>query len=379
MGALAFVVLFGAAIVVYQPKAPRTDAVAAGAWRVLPAVDLTGRSEPSVVWTRKAMIIWGGEADAGVRGDGASFDLPSAKWTPLPPAPITPRRSHSAVWTGSKMVVYGGTGTSAPCPQICPLGDGAAYDTVSGTWRALAPAPLAPRSGHRAVWLQNRMVVWGGAGDGGGALADGASYDPETDSWAPLPPSPLEARAGHEAVATTHQMLVWGGSAEVANRNFTDGAVYTPASGSWTPMAAPPASLAGRDSFAAVWTGEQMLVWGGRSGACAPCFQSDGAAYDLRSDTWTPMAPSPLGGRAGTRAVWTGRDMLIWGGADTSAQADGALYNPVTDAWAGLVPGPLVARQHHAMTWTGNQLLIWGGLGAASKLADGAVLTPNAF
>jgi hypothetical protein len=31
------------------------------------------------------------------------------------------------------------------------------------------------------------------------------------------------------------------------------------------------------------------------------------------------------------------------------------------------------------MVWTGNQLLIWGGLGAAAKLADGAVLTPNAF
>ena len=353
--------------------------MAAGAWKVLPPGGPTGRSEPSVVWTRMAMIIWGGEADAGVRGDGASFDPVSETWTPLPPAPIAPRRSHSAVWAGTKMLVYGGTGISAPCSQICPLGDGAAYDTVTRTWRPLAPAPLAPRSGHRAVWLQNRMVVWGGAGEGGGALTDGASYDPVADSWAPLPPSPLEARAGHEAVTTTHQLLVWGGSAEAGGRNFADGAVFTPASNSWTPMAAPPASLTGRDSFAAVWTGGQMLVWGGRNGACTPCFPSDGAAYDLASDSWKPMAPSPLSGRAGTRAVWTGRDMLVWGGSDPTAQADGALYDPVTDAWAPVVAGPLAARQHHAMVWTGNQLLVWGGLGAAARLADGAVLTPNAF
>ncbi|HEV2759371.1 MAG TPA: hypothetical protein VGV86_07370 [Acidimicrobiales bacterium] len=379
MGAIVFVVLVTAAVVVYRPAEPETDAVAAGAWRVLPAGGLTGRSEPSVVWTRKSMIIWGGEADAGVRGDGASFDLPSEKWTPLPAAPIAPRRSHSAVWTGTKMLVYGGTGISAPCVQICALGDGAAYDAITGAWTALAPAPLAPRSGHRAVWLQNRMVVWGGAGEGGAALADGASYDPVSDSWVALPPSPLEARAGHGAVATTHRLLVWGGSSEVGGRNLTDGAVFTPATNSWTPMAAAPASLSGRDSFAAVWTGRQMLVWGGRSGACTPCFQSDGAAYDETSDSWTPMAPSPLSGRAGTGAVWTGRDMLIWGGSDTSPQADGALYDPVTDAWAGLVAGPLTARQHHAMVWTGNQLLVWGGLGAAAKLADGAVLKPNAF
>lgn len=371
-----------AAVVIFEPPVPDPDAVVAGAWKALPPAAIAGRSATAVVWTRKAMIVWGGEAETGVRGDGASYDLESETWTVLPPAPIAPRHSHTAVWTGTKMVVYGGVGLSTECPQVCALGDGAVYDTIAKTWTRLAPSPVAARSGHRAVWLQNRMVIWGGTAEGGGALADGASYDPATDSWASISPSPLAPRAGHGTVATTHRMLVWGGYSEVGDgpRSLADGAVYTPATDSWTRMSPAPDSLAGRDTFATVWTGRQMLVWGGQGlgDACSPCLYGDGAAYDLDSDTWTGMAPSPLSGRSGHRAVWTGRDMLVWGGFDATAQADGALYDPIGDSWARLVPGPLPARQQHAMVWTGQQLLIWGGRGEAANVPDGAVLTLNA-
>jgi len=226
------------------------------------------------------------------------------------------------------------------------------------------------------------MVVWGGTAEDGGALADGASYDAVTDTWVALPPAPLASRVAHRAVAGTHRMLIWGGSAGAAEggRSIADGAVYTPATNSWTPMAAAPATVVGRDTFAGVWTGRQMLVWGGygRGDGCAPCFQGDGAAYDLDSDAWTPIGPSPLTGRGGATAVWTGRDMLVWGGSDGARQADGALYNPTEDSWERLIAGPLQPRQHHAMVWTGQQLLLWGGDGDGSKLADGAVLTLSA-
>ena len=371
-------------MVVYLPPPDAetdVDPVAAGAWATLPDSGLAGRSDASVVWTRKAMVVWGGEADTGVRGDGASYDLAGDTWTPLPPSPIAPRRSHTAIWTGTKMVVYGGLGIAGECSQICALGDGAAYDSISNTWRAITPAPISPRSGHSAVWLQNRMVVWGGTAEGGVALADGASYDPAADTWTSLPPSPLSPRVGHRVVASTHRMLVWGGSASAADggKSVADGAVYTPATNSWVPMAAAPASLPGRDTFASVWTGKQLLVWGGfrRGDGCAPCAQGDGAVYDLDSDAWTPMAPAPVSGRGDAEAVWSGRDMLLWGGSDGGVQADGALYNPTNDSWARVVPGSLAPRRQHAMVWTGQQLLIWGGEGGSGKLADGAVLTLN--
>src|SRR4051794_9314110 len=193
------------------------------------------------------MIVWGGAGDAGPLGDGAVYDAGADAWTTLPPAPLSPRVSHTAVWTGDRMVVFGGLGLRDGCDRPCALADGAAYDPATKTWTALAPAPLAPRSGHTAVWLQNRMVVWGGAGDDGTALADGASYDPAPDSWTPLPPAPIAGRFGHRSVATVNRMLVWGGSSAPGS-DTADGAVYNPSVGTWTPMASPPASLTARDS-----------------------------------------------------------------------------------------------------------------------------------
>jgi N-acetylneuraminic acid mutarotase len=361
-----------------EPRPP-----AAGAWLALADAGIAGRSEPSVVWTRKAMIVWGGTGEAGVLGDGASYDVATGRWARLAPAPLGPRRGHSAVWTGTKMVVFGGLGPREGCAGLCALGDGAVYDPITDAWTPLAPAPVEARHSHTAVFLQNRMVVWGGAALSGAALGDGAAYDPVADAWAALPVPPLAPRLGHRAVATTDRMLVWGGSSEAAEggRYFADGAVYDAVTDRWTAMAGPPPWLEPRDNAAGVWTGEQLVVWGGygRSDSCTPCFYGDGAAYDPASDTWAPIAPSPLSGRGAHRAVWTGREMLVWGGYDSAVQGDGALYNPVDDAWVRLTPGPVPARQHHAMVWTGQQLLVWGGAGAGGMLADGAVLTPRAF
>ncbi len=385
MGTVVVLAMGVAAIVFLHPADQDLDAgdlVARGVWHPMAASDLAGRSSPSVVWTRKAMIVWGGTGDTGVLGDGASYDLSSDTWTLLPPAPLSPRTGHTAVWTGDRMLVWGGSGVREGCEGLCPLADGAAYDPGSKTWTPLAPAPIGPRSGHTAVFVQNRMVVWGGAGEGGAALADGASFDAEANSWTVLPPAPVGPRVSHRAAATTDRMLLWGGSSEAVEGGLylDDGAVYNTLTGAWALMAAGPASLAARDTFAGVWTGRQLLVWGGygRSDACTPCLRADGAAYDPDTDSWTPMAPSPLSGRGGQRAVWTGRDMLVWGGFDTAVEGDGALYNPVDDSWVLLPPVPLHPRQLHAMVWTGRQLLVWGGAGADGRLADGAVLTLDA-
>ncbi len=385
VGVPVLLIMCVAAVVYLHPAdqdARPGDSVARGAWTAMAGSGLAGRSSPSVVWTRKAMIVWGGTADAGILGDGASYDLAANTWTPLPPAPLSARTGQSAVWTGDRMLVWGGSGARDGCEGQCPLGDGATYSPATKTWMPLPPAPIVPRTGHTAVFLQNRMVIWGGAGEGGAALADGASFDAATDSWTVLPPAPLAARVSHGAAATTDRMLVWGGSSETAEGGmyFADGASYSPLAGSWTPMVAAPEWLPARDSFGSVWTGRQLLVWGGygRSDACTPCFQRDGAAYDLGTDSWTPMTLSPLAGRGGLRAAWTGRDLLAWGGFDSAEKADGALYNPVDDAWVRVPPGPLEPRQLQAMVWTGRQLLVWGGAGAGGRLGDGAVLTLSA-
>lgn len=362
--------------------------MASAAWTPLPSAGLAARTGMAFVSTGRGMIVWGGSPSGGPANDGAMLEMPPANtWKPLAPAPLAGRANSSAVWTGSKMIVFGGLARGAGCQPGCALNDGASYDPVTDTWAPMAPAPIAGRSGHSAVWVQDRMVVWGGAVEGGKPTADGASYDPATDAWTALPPAPLEARIAHRTVASAHRMLVWGGSSGEgqAGKHFADGAIYSPANNAWTPMAAFPETRegGGRDTFSSVWTGEKMLVWGGysRNSTCNPCNHEDGAIYDLAADTWTLMSPGPLSGRGAHRAVWTGREMLIWGGFNTTELNDGATYNPESDAWAALPQSPLLPRQGQAMVWTGNQALIWGGhgphgegSGAQANHDDGAFL-----
>ncbi|HUK90756.1 MAG TPA: hypothetical protein VLZ81_10180 [Blastocatellia bacterium] len=74
---------------------------------------------------------------------------------------------------------------------------------------------------------------------------------------------------------------------------------------------------AARTSHTAVWTGSEMIIWGGE--CCDSGIPTNtGARYDPASDTWTATtlvngtgAPNP---RFGHNAVWAGDQMIIYGG-----------------------------------------------------------------
>ena len=75
------------------------------------------------------------------------------------------------------------------------------------------------------------------------------------------------------------------------------------------------AALIGRNGHTAVWTGSEMIVWGGQNVDVFTAF-NDGARYNPAVNTWTPVTTTGAGtGRSGHAAVWTGSEMIIWGGA----------------------------------------------------------------
>ena len=149
-------------------------------------------------------------------------------------------------------------------------------------------------------------------------------------------------------------MIVWGSGAEWSRR-------YNPVSDSWTPMSAVGAPYSGVWSTV-VWTGTEMIVWGGLVNDSV----NTGGRYNPASDTWT--ATSTLGaplGRFGHSAVWTGSRMIVWGGVFQDGNiylGDGGAYDPETDTWAPIsgagAPSP---RARHTALWTGNLMLVWGG------------------
>jgi hypothetical protein len=96
-----------------------------------------------------------------------------------------------------------------------------------------------------------------------------------------------------------------------------------------------------------VWTGTEVIVWGGWLGDDELGFglrgvSGDGAAYDPAQDTWRRLSEAPIEPRAGHFAVWTGDEMLIWGGySDSGLAADGAAYDPIQDRWRPLPHAPV--------------------------------------
>jgi hypothetical protein len=55
--------------------------------------------------------------------------------------------------------------------------------------------------------------------------------------------------------------------------------------------------------------------------------------------------------------------MIIWGGGFFTEVDTGALYNPIDDSWAPTSTGVNVphARGAHTSVWTGAEMIIWGG------------------
>ena len=207
------------------------------------------------------------------------------------------------------------------------------------------------------------MIVWGGTSLAATGLGDGARYDPRTNSWTPVSPTGApSARYRHTAVWTGREMIIWGGLVPNPPGNAipqNDGARYDPRTDTWASLTTSNAPSA-RGNHTAVWDGAAMVVWGGGQPAT-----NTGARYSPFTDTWSAMsllnAPA---GRVFHSALWTGGEMIIWGGQDTpGAMLTGGRYSPGTDTWSATsTAGCPSARFSHVGVWTGRYAAVWGGI-----------------
>ncbi len=94
------------------------------------------------------------------------------------------------------------------------------------------------------------------AAHGASALTRPAERDCGPNGWDPYDLSPFP-RTGHHAIWTGSEMIIWGGS------GYTSGGLYDPATDSWSRMSLPETGMETFDT--AVWTGTEMIVWFGRS------------------------------------------------------------------------------------------------------------------
>ena len=204
------------------------------------------------------------------------------------------------------------------------------------------------------------------------------AYRPATGRWRTLPPSPV-AQTRAVVVWTGSQMIGWGGGC--CGDFLSDGASYRPATNRWRTL--PTSPLEGRQTAAGAWTGRKMVIVGGFReeevrGVVRSVDLADAAAYDPAARRWRRLPSLPTGRRDAT-AVWDGRDVLVVGGFSVTerppyrrALAGVFAYRPFTNRWRRLRPLPH-GRSGHAAVWTGTRMLVWGG-----EVRRGGKLRPSA-
>lgn len=144
------------------------------------------------------------------------------------------------------------------------------------------------------------MIVFGGKNTSGTALSDGNRYDPVANSWSAVDSSELDdptARYEHTALWTGSEMIVWGGRNGATE--YGDGFRYNPAEpgsdGNWDYRYHHlGAGRALRALAVLTYSGPNttnlatgMVVYGGESTLCTntPGYCDDGALYKLSSGT----------------------------------------------------------------------------------------------
>jgi N-acetylneuraminic acid mutarotase len=294
-----------------------------GDWVEIPANGApTGRLDPGIVWTGDEMIVWGGDFDEGsspsALADGAAYSPASSVWRPLATANEPQARAfHTMVWTGEEVIVWSGSPSASYSEDFTDTGG--AYSPAADSWRTITTenAP-EPRINGAVVWTGSEVIVWGGEDKANDQLGDGAAYDPVTDSWRTL---------------------------------SNDGAP------------------APRERHSMVWTGREAFVFGGLG--CAPC---DIAAYDPATDSWRSIEGGPIMNDELAHGVWSGSEVLIWVGTNTTLHAR---YDVQGNRWRRMASsGSPSTRDNPAVHWTGTEMLVFGGNGHLSTEFNGALFTP---
>ncbi|HEX2672133.1 MAG TPA: hypothetical protein VHM25_14730, partial [Polyangiaceae bacterium] len=281
----------------------------------------SARMLATAVWTGAAsnkVIVFGG-SDAGggmIYKDGAIYDPVGNSWSALPAAPsVSKRSSPYGYWDGTRAVFYGGLINLNTNPQAVPgadrydlnkwstsptsgdpglLGfsatafDGSvmylqggviegvrqdkvfAYTSSTNTWASLPKGP-SPRTGGFGVWDGTHFVVWGGQDDAGmladGKILSGMAWSDMASSDVLSPRRIGSGRAGWAFQVNPGVVAMLGGQTSMSGSSetlVTDGATYVVDSGKWAAIPSWPSGEK-HEYGMGVWTGEEFVIWGGRT------------------------------------------------------------------------------------------------------------------
>lgn len=355
-----------------------------------------------------ALVVAGALAVGLVPRNGPDAAAEFPLWEALPPAPIATRSYAASGWSGTEAVFWAGSSPS----RGFAFTDGAAYDPDVGAWRTLT-VPGWGHPGLAGTAFDGELYVT--------AKGGGSRYDPADGSVSDLPR--LDGAYLSALVATDDAVWAIGTDGlDATGPGALVAAPYEPATDSWGPVIVHDLTTedAGvvqqllRLDAEVLWTGREIVVWGGAAGATV-----GGLALDPADGTWrTLTAPVPPTGGVGA-SVATADDGVVVAVVDTG-NGTVAVARLSGDTWSWLpvalevarpatvtaalvgdwllvltadeapatvhVPSGRTMRHTDApiggvespnLVWTGDELVVWGGVADDSEGATGAIWRPH--
>jgi N-acetylneuraminic acid mutarotase len=341
----------------------------------------TARLRACAAWTGKEMFVWGGvNGEGNFVNSGGAYDPTTDTWRGVNTngAPSPRELATCVAMDGGVFVWSGADGTTL-------YDDGAVWDPASNTWSGISNSNKpSPRIRGIGLWTGERVLLWGGKKLDGTQERSGALFDPVANAWKPVATSAAPERSKEQGWAWTGAFLYTFGSRDDAEIQVaSEFHRYDPASNAWAPVLADGAPSPRSNPFV-VWTGTHLLVWGGLDSNRVGL--NDGASFDPAASSWAPMsAVQPPSGRGivvrSGWTAWTGDRMLVAGGVGSDVVAmELALYDPKADpdlAWGQAIAWePLNPHELGVGVWSGKELIVWGGSDGSSFTTSGVRWMP---
>ena len=337
--------------------------------RALSPAPLSPRAYPFAVWTGKEMLIAGGITkpcppnadcwgiDPGRLSDGAAYNPLTDAWRPITPSgrELGPARSLS----GTSAFTLGDT----VYVSAMRSGELLAYRAHTDVWSVVdLPGLEINRYTQMVSWNDRLFFLVAGQVDGE-AVSIG-TWDPETERFGVLPPPPLPAMSDVTLIAAEDWVVVLGAERLPPPRprgpKRLIGAIFREEIG-WLRL---PQSEVLRGRWPWLYAGGVVVCtdegWANGGGSWERSYPY-GSMLDIAtlSWEWLPDRPAP-GTRLGGVITNDLRDSFAVG--DRVVSDDGLLFDPIKRSWGPLPTTSVSGRNGAAVVWTGSEILVWGGV-----------------
>jgi hypothetical protein len=367
VAALVIVILVPMSVLGWSGSGDSDDPIdnGTGEWHRISHSPLSPREGSVSVWTGDEMIVVGGNVgpacppnancagpDPGqLRADGAAYDPVTDTWRSIASAPVSFTYAQAA-WTGEQMIVVDSWNS-----WNGRAGHTLAYDADTDTWRRLEPPPDDFLIGGE--WDGQELVYWASE-----ERADSSDWalDPKTGRWTELPPDPFDPTYDRAYVWTGDRFIFVGLDRNGDENKTFQVAEYDPATRAWRRLPDSPVGFGGVD-----WFFHQGYVVDPYEDPRFVSAHPSGGVYDPKTRGWSELPQSD-------RYIYDGCGLGPLGAAGDWIVAGAVLYS-INPADTVVAPDCPELPEPAAGVWTGHEVIIWGGPASDHKTHTDVGLT----